>query len=277
VIIIMEKRSLSAAPLSWTKTLSLACAAAIVTTGCYTTTNVATMGPLHTKYPVSASGQYVDSSGAIVVENEYTVVKPFEFDRPIEGARHDDTETEIVLQPELDRILAESQGDAVTDIKIYAADYDTGSHGSSAGWKVMGWTFGLTGATFLVTGAAVGGDAAEPLLIVGGVFGGIGLGSYLIGAALTDPAVWKLHVTGNIVKRNASAAPAPGGLGVAGPAPATAQPVPAPPAPVQTAPVPPGAAPLAPAQPAAPPGQPLAPTQPAPTQAPAPAAPPAKP
>ena len=209
----MENRSLShrsckpAACHGWIGTVSLACAAVIVTTGCYTTTNVATMGALHTNYPVSASGQYVDPSGAIVTENDYTIVKPFEFDRSIEGARHEDTETPIVLQPELDRALAESQGDAITDVKIYATEYDSGSHGSSAGWKVMGWTFGLCGATFLVTGAAVGGDAAEPLLIVGGVFGGIGLGSYLLGLAANDPSVWKLHVTGNIVKRNAAAAP----------------------------------------------------------------------
>ncbi|MBN1608633.1 MAG: hypothetical protein JW940_18535 [Polyangiaceae bacterium] len=261
-----------AAPLGWTKTLSLACAAVVVTTGCYTTTNVATMGALKTNYPVSASGQYVDSNGAIVTENEYTVIKPFEFDRSIEGARHDDTETDIALQPELDRILAESQGDAITDVKIYAADYDTGSHGSSAGWKVMGWTFGLCGATFLVTGAAIGDDAAEPLLIIGGVFGGIGLGSYLLGTALNDPAVWKLHVTGNVIKRTAAAAPAPAAAPPAPAEPAAGQPAvpPAEPAPGQ-----PAAVPAAPAQPA--PAQPVAPAQPAPAQPPPPAAAPARP
>jgi hypothetical protein len=275
---IMENRSSSprgcapAAPRGWTKALSLACAAVIATTGCYTTTNVATMRALHTNYPVSASGQYVDSSGGVVTENEYTVVKPFEFDRSIEGARHEDTETPLVIQPELDRILAESQGDAVTDVKIYAVEYDPGSHGSSAGWKVMGWTFGLCGATFLVTGAAVGGDMAEPFMITGGVFAGIGLGSYLLGLAANDPSAWKFHVTGNIVKQNAGAATAPGGLGLAGPAPAQvpAQPVPAQPVPGQPAHVE-GVAPAAPAQPA--PSQPLAPSQPAPSQPPAPARP----
>jgi hypothetical protein len=264
----MNHRSLSprlrqpAAPLGWTTTLSVACAAVLGTAGCYTTTNVATMGALKTNYPVSASGQYVDSNGAIVTENEYTVVKPFEFDRPVEGARHEDTETDVVLKPELDRFVAESQGDAITDVKIYAADYDAGSHGSSAGWKVMGWTFGLTGATFLVTGAAVGDDVGDTFMIVGGVFGAIGLGSYLIGTAANDPAVWKLHVTGNIVKRNAAAAPP-----AAPPAPAQPEALPAAPAPASSA----GPVPAAPAPPA--PGQPPAPAQPAPVPPPAPAKP----
>jgi hypothetical protein len=261
----MKNRSLSphvrqpAATLCWTKTLSLTCAAVIVATGCYTTTNVATMSPLKTNYPVSASGQYIDSGGAIVTENDYTIVKPFEFDRSIEGARHEDTETDIVLQPELDRILAESQGDAITDVTIYAAEYDPGSHGSSANWKVMGWSFGLTGATLLVAGAAIGSDGGEPLLIAGGIIGGIGLGSYLIGTATDDPSAWKLHVTGNIVKRNAALASPPGGLGIAGPL-----------VPAQAAPAQPALAEPAPAQAGA---VPAAPAQPAPTQSPAPAKP----
>lgn len=222
------------------KRVVLGCAFVLATSGCYTTSNVVTMGQLRTKYPVSASGQYVDASGTVVTENEYEVVKPFEFERSIEAERHEDTETELKLQPALDEFLAQAQGDAVTDMKIYATEYDTGSHGSSAGWKIMGWSFGLTGATFLVTGAAVGDEMGGTFMTLGAVFAGVGLGSYLLGLTANDPTAWKLHVTGNVVKRNAGSAPPtdlhPGqpvpsqpAADSAGPAPAVpGQPVPAP-------------------------------------------------
>jgi hypothetical protein len=124
--------------------------------GCYRTTNVATLTPLHTVYPVSASSQYVAPGGAIVTEKQYQVVQPFSFQRAIQAAPHEETLTALALQPDLDRIMSTSRGDAITDMRISATNYDAGSHGPAAGWKILGWTFGLTGATLAVTGLAVG-------------------------------------------------------------------------------------------------------------------------
>ncbi|HEX2734712.1 MAG TPA: hypothetical protein VHM70_24070 [Polyangiaceae bacterium] len=192
--------------------------------GCYTTTNVVTMTPLKTKYPVSASGQYLDANGAIVTEDNYQVLKEFDFQKQVESPRHETTETRLKLEADLDRILAEQHGDALTDVKIVATQYDPGSHGSAAGWKIMGWSFGVTGATLMVAGASI--DDGGPLIGVGGVVLGVGVLSYALSALANDPAVWTFQVKGNVVKQT-GAATAPeekpaaegettGGLGLSG-------------------------------------------------------------
>lgn len=182
---------------------------AVMLSGCYTTTNTVTVAPLKTGYPVSASGQYIDAQGQLVTEGQYEVVNSFEFDRRVEAPRHESKESDLALEPELDRLVKQHRGDAVTDLKIVGTEYDTGSHGSAAGWKVLGWTFGLTGATFVVLGAALddGDTGGGTLMGVGAVFAGLGLVSYLLSYTTDDPASWNIHVQGNVIKRGTTPAP----------------------------------------------------------------------
>lgn len=202
-----------------TATPLLRLGAAVLLTGCYTTTNVATLAPLHTAYPVSASAQYVDPHGEIVSDENYEVVQPFSFTRNVEAPTHGARLTPLAFEPDLDRIVSASHGDAITHMKIGAQNYDVGSHPTSASWKILGWLFGLTGATFAVTGALMDdgsetGQRLGPAFVTTGVVtAGFGVVSYLIGAALNRPAVWQLEVSGKVVKRTA---PAPAPLPVAG-------------------------------------------------------------
>jgi hypothetical protein len=190
-------------------TVAAALLGTALSTGCYTTTHVVSVAPLKTKYPVSASGQFLDEQGAVVTEDNYKVVAPFEFDQRIEAPRHETTETQLKLEANLDRILAENRGDAMTDVSIVATDYDPGSHGSAAGWKILGWTFGLSGATCMAVGA--GTEDAGPLVAVGGVFLGVGVLGFALSALADDPAAWTVEVKGNVVSRQHL-----GGLGLSG-------------------------------------------------------------
>ena len=183
-------------------------AAALPVSGCYTTTNVVRVDPLDTEYPVSATAQYVDRQGAIVDDAHYTVKRPFEFQKNLSGPRHMTTESKLLLKPELDSLMAEAQGEAITNLKIQAVDYDPGSHGSAAGWKVFGWSFGLTGGTFAIMGAAIGGDGGGILIGTGLAFAALGVVGFVAGGAADDPSVWKLKVTGEIVQ-SGGGAPAP--------------------------------------------------------------------
>ncbi len=188
--------------------------AVVLLSGCYTTTNVATLAPLHTAYPVSASGQYVDQHGEIVSDDSYEIVQPFSFTRNVEAPTHGARVTTLAFEPDLDRIVNASHGDAITHMKIGAQNYDVGSHPSSASWKILGWLCGLTGATFVVAGALADGGseaghgAGPAFVTIGVVTASVGVVSYLIGAALNRPAVWQLEVSGKVVKRTAPAVPA---------------------------------------------------------------------
>lgn len=171
-------------------------------TGCYTTRNLVTMEPLETKFPVSASAQFVDESGAIVDEEGYETVKPFRFERTYEVPRHSDGSAGIELEPELERIVAAAGGDAITELKIEGVNYDSGSHGSAASWKIFGWTMSITGAALIATGAAL--DAGDALYPVGGVILGVGVASFLLSLTTQDPAKWQLQVSGQVVRRKGS-------------------------------------------------------------------------
>jgi hypothetical protein len=183
----------------------------VILAGCYTTTNVATLAPLHTAYPVSASSQYIDQGGAIVTEKDYQVAQPFSFVRSIEAPPHSERLTALAFEPDLDRIMSTAQGDAITSMKVQATDYDIGSHGTAATWKILGWSFGLTGAAFVAIGAAMGDDPVAgtnlgaDLVVTGAVTAGIGVVSYLIGAAQNQPARWQIEVSGKVVKRTSPA------------------------------------------------------------------------
>jgi hypothetical protein len=179
--------------------------------GCYTTTNVATLAPLHTAYPVSASSPYVDQSGTIVAENGYQVVQSFTFNRIVQAPRHSKAVIPLAFEPDLDRIMSTTQGDAITNMKVAATNFDAGSHRMAAGLKIFGWTVGITGATLVAIGAAVGDDPqagthmGTDLVVVGAVTAGVGVLSYLLGSALRTPASWQLEVSGKVVKRTAPA------------------------------------------------------------------------
>lgn len=180
--------------------------AGLLTTGCYTTKNVVAVAPLETKYPVSASGAFVDSSGGVVDQKQYTVVAPFSFERTVETPRHSTTETRFELEPELNRIVSQQGGDAVTDLKIEGVGYDNGSHSSAAFWKQWGWGFGITGGTLLLVGAADA-DLRGTMVPAGAIVAGIGALGFVFAAVANDPAAWKFKVSGNVVKR-AGTAPA---------------------------------------------------------------------
>ena len=177
-------------------------------TGCYTTAHSVRVVPLNTPYPVSASGQYVDSQGAIVVEDEYEVVEPFEFEKTFEAPRHETTESKFDLEPELSPLVEKSHGDAITDLKIAGYEYDPGSHGSSASLKIGGWMFGITGGALVVTGLALDDeDLTGTFVTAGAVVAGIGGLFYVFGALADDPSQWKYKVDGNVTRRR-SAVPA---------------------------------------------------------------------
>lgn len=192
--------------------ISLKCFAGMATcfllSGCYTTKNVVAVTPLETKYPVSASGEYVDASGNVVNAKQYGQVKPFEFERTIQAPRHSTTETRLALEPELDRIVAQSGGDAITDLKIEGIAYEPGSHYTSALWKQWGWAFGVSGGVFLIAGAADE-DLRGSFIPVGLVLGGIGALGFVFGAVANDPAEWKFKVSGQVVKQSGAPAPSP--------------------------------------------------------------------
>lgn len=190
--------------------LTTAFVAAVFASGCYTTSNTVTVTPLDTKYPVSASGQYVTPSGDIVEEKGYNVVEAFEFTKKIEAPRHEEAETELMLEPELNRLMQQHQGDAITQLNIAATRYDPGSHGSAAGWKIIGWTFGITGGTFLLLGATADDDTSGPIMTVGGVFAGLGALGFVLSGTTNDPATWELKVSGQVVKQGGGAAPGGG-------------------------------------------------------------------
>jgi len=216
---------------------------ALTVTGCYTTSNVATFTPLQTNYPVSASPEYVAQDGQIVAPNQYQVTAPFQFNEVVDGEVHANTSTRLALEPQLNDLVAKSQGDAVTNLKIQAVNYDHGSHASAGSWKILGWTFGITGASVAVLGAAIGdrNDSSahsSGLLLGGGIIAGLGVLSYVIGSTLKDPAEWQFQVSGQVVRRTAQATPS--------------------------------AAPLTPPMSSAPPLAPSAPLPPAPTASPAP-------
>jgi len=124
---------------------------------------------------------------------------------------HSETVTPLAFEPDLDRIVSTNQGDAVTSMKVAATNYDIGSHGTSAAWKITGWLFGITGASFVVIGAAVGDDpqagtqVGTNLIVAGAITAGVGVLSYLLGTALREPATWQLEVSGKVVKRTGHA------------------------------------------------------------------------
>lgn len=183
---------------------------ACATTGCYRTQNIVTMEPLDTKAPVSASGQYVDREGRLITETQYQVVSNFSFERTMEVPRHKKATVELELEREIDRIVADAEGDAVTDFKIEGTKYDSGAHNAAASWKNMGWAFGISGAALIVTGLAINDpDINAIFLPMGGVFAGLGAVSFGLSFTARKPAAWHFNIAGNVVSQGGGTSPEP--------------------------------------------------------------------
>jgi hypothetical protein len=176
-------------------------------TGCYRTQNVVTMNALDTKVPVSASGQYIDAQGQVVTEDDYEVVSQFNFEKTVESPRHQKSAQELELEAEIDRIVSQAGGQAVTNFRLEGTEYSSGSHGAAATWKALGWSSTLTGLTFIAIGAAVGDPDLYPVFFpIGGIFTGVGLLSFGGALAARKPASWHFSVGGNVVTRGGGAA-----------------------------------------------------------------------
>jgi hypothetical protein len=175
---------------------------ASVTAACsYTTKSVVSVHPVPTTYPVSASGQYIDNDGTTVTEKDYRVLSPFTIRKTVRTAPLATTESLLELAPELDNVVKAADGDSITKMKIAATDYELGSHPAAAGFKIMGWTLGLTGATIVTVGLSMDNEKAKGAVAGGAVCAGLGLIVYLIGAAQNDPAKWHIEASGQVTKR----------------------------------------------------------------------------
>jgi hypothetical protein len=183
--------------------LAMACAI-LSTTGCYTTTNVATVVPLKTQYPVSASPSYVDQAGAVVGKEQYDVVSTFRFHRTVEGPRHDETKAVLALEPDLDGWMRRTEADAITNLKVEAVEYDSGSHFGAAVLKGWGWVFTVGGAVGLGVGIAADLDRGPRTRVLVGSAGVLGLGvlCQVLGAVANTPSRWEFEVSGQMVKRS---------------------------------------------------------------------------
>jgi hypothetical protein len=135
-----------------------------------------------TKYPVSASGYYVDNGGQIVSSSDYEVIKAFEMEKRVEGPRHSSTKTTLKLDGDLDRLTEEAGGNAVTSLKIVGEEYNPGSHHSSTFGNVFGWSFTLVGAPFVVAGALTEGNYSKSFFAAGGACLGVGVLLFIAGA-----------------------------------------------------------------------------------------------
>lgn len=183
------------------------CVALVVlaTQGCYTTASIVSVPPLETAYPVSASSSYVSAEGTIVRKEQYRTIEPFAFEQAVESPRHARTKSVLRLQPELDRVVTSSKGDAITNLRIEPIDYDFGSHESAAKASLGGWVFAIGGAGALSVGALAAaksdGDTARAGLTLGSMFAGAGAASFMVAALLRQRTTWRYWVTGRVVKQ----------------------------------------------------------------------------
>ena len=149
---------------------------------------------------MSASADYIDEDGKVVDDTQYRKLKDFGFRKTVKAPRHEERQTSLRLSREIDTIVRQAGGDAVTYARIEATNYDAGSHGPAAGLKVFGWTFTLAGGLLLGTAAGID-DAPKDSLVAGGaVLVGAGLVSLLLSSTKKEPSRWQFKVSGDIVK-----------------------------------------------------------------------------
>ncbi len=187
----------------WTVHLA-ALPVSLLVTGCYATQNRVTLAPLETKRPVSASSAYVDADGRVVSKDQYTLIRPFTFERAVTGERHSETVTALDVEREIDQLLGETHADAATQVTVTAVDYDSGSHTSAANWKWAGWLFEANAAVLFAYGVTA--DTHDQRVVcygAGGVVAGIGVLSYLVSFLQDDPSTWRFRVEGQLVEKRA--------------------------------------------------------------------------
>jgi hypothetical protein len=200
--------------ISVSKVAAAALLASVAAACSYTTKSVVSVQPLPTIYPVSASGQYIDGRGVTVTEKDYRVLAPFTLRRSVQASPLATTESMLELAPQLDELVKAAEGDAITNMKVAATEYELGSHRVAASFKLMGWTLGLTGAGFAAVGLAIDDEKTKGAVAGGAVCAGLGLIAYLIGAAQNDPAKWHIEATGQVTRRLPSPSSSAGSNGI---------------------------------------------------------------
>jgi len=178
------------------------CLSLLSAAGCsHTTTHSVTLPQLQTRYPVSASASYLDGD-EIVLRPKSALVKKFELKRTLSAPIHDTTETTLSLGPELDRIVEERGGRAITNLRIEAVKYDPGAQRSAALLKNGGTGFAITGGICLGVGMLSEPDGGTRKVFVptGAVFAGLGAFLWFLAiTATTEPSKWHFRVTGEVV------------------------------------------------------------------------------
>lgn len=183
--------------------------------GCaYTTTNTVTLSPLETKYPVSASAEYLDAEGRIVAARDYKVIMPFMFPKDIDGARHAATESKLELAPALDRLVEMAEGNAITKLRVEAVSYDSGAHASAAYWRSTGLHLAIAGGLLLIPGLVSLDSENEkvPMTLLPASAACFGAGALLLllGNLAKTPSRWHFRVSGEVVhSRLVAPTPAP--------------------------------------------------------------------
>jgi hypothetical protein len=180
-------------------TVSVALAAMALGLGCARSTNDVQILPVSTSRPVSLSDQYIDAQGNTVTAEQYRQVKSFSFGKEVEVPHHRSRLTTLDLSGDLEQVIRETGADALTNTRIEALDYDTGSHGSKFVWKGAGWTFAGGGATLLLVGGAA---ESSGLATFGITMIGAGVVSYVIGATHKKPTRWRFQVRGDAVEHS---------------------------------------------------------------------------
>lgn len=172
------------------------------TTGCFGATgSKANIAPLETTYPVSASASYVDARGAVVTENHYRIVQSFTFEQTQSLHVWRDGVT-LRLEPDLDRIMKATPGDAVTRLTVRAT-FDPSGTSTAKSLQFGGWVLLPMGGLLLSGGAALGEypktqGAMAPLVAAGAVASVAAVACWVV--AVTRSNSWKTVVTGQVVK-----------------------------------------------------------------------------
>lgn len=170
--------------------------------------NHAYMEPLQTKYPVSATGHYLER-GAIIAPEQYLPLKSFHLERTFQGKAFRQSVVSMELERDLDQIVERAGGDALTNVTIRANNYDEGGH-RAVGWNVLGWMCMFPG--IVVTGLTMLDDGHhdayfnEPgdykYYAIGGGLIALGVASFVAGMVRREvPTQWEIAIDGEVVKR----------------------------------------------------------------------------
>lgn len=202
------------------KRCAAAAMAAVLSQGCIMrSTNEVFIDPLQSRFPASASSMYLDGTGRVVAPGQYSTVKTFQLARTVDTPAHAAATLPLELEAELDRLVATSGGDAVTNVTVQAVSYDPEGHYSTNRWKVLGWmgtilggsTVGLTALFDSVDNRAFNEPKALPWYGIGVGTIALGITSFIV-ASDRKASVrnhWHFNIEGQVVKRNPEARIAP--------------------------------------------------------------------